>query len=50
MKRQEKLLNDLKTHPMTHLYCPLILFALMIFLAVLMYSANAVSADITFVW
>jgi hypothetical protein len=50
MKRQEKLFNDFRTHPMTHLYCPLILFALTIFLAVLMFSANAVSADITLVW
>ncbi len=50
MKRQEKLLNDFKTQPMTHLYCPLILFALTIFLAVLMFSANAVSADIILVW
>jgi hypothetical protein len=50
MNRQEKLLNDFKTQPITHLYCPLILFALTIFLAVLMFSANAVSADITLVW
>lgn len=50
MKRQEKLLNDFKTQPMTHLYCPVILFALTIFLAVLIFSANAVSADLTLVW
>jgi hypothetical protein len=50
MNRQEKLLNDFKTQPITHLYCPLILFALTIFLAVLMFSTHAVSADITLVW
>ena len=50
MKRQEILLNDFKSQPMTHLYCPLILFALTIFLAVLMLNTNARSADITLVW
>ena len=50
MNRQERLVNDFKTQPITHLYCPLILFALTIFLAVLLLSTNAVSADITLVW
>gem|GEM_PF-1987408 len=50
MNRQEKLLNDLKMQPMTHLYCPFILLALTIFLGVLMVSTNAVSAYITLVW
>jgi hypothetical protein len=50
MKRQEKLLNEFKTQPMAHLYCPLILFALTIFLVVLMLNTKAQSADITLVW